>query len=72
LTRSTIVVSDRIKEKNSGNEGRFALEWDGNVVGLAGVAARDNGDVEVYCALLPDGRGLGLAAEAARCRSCRS
>ena len=60
-------VARAVMRRAAGESARFALEWHGDVVGLAGVAARDDGDVEVYYALLPDGRGLGLAVEAASC-----
>lgn len=60
-------VTRAVTRRATGESARFTLEWHGNLVGLAGVAARDDGDVEVYYALLPDGRGLGLAVEAARC-----
>jgi RimJ/RimL family protein N-acetyltransferase len=60
-------VARAVLRRAAGESARFVLEREGDVVGLAGVAARGNRDVEVYYALLPVGRGLGLAADATRC-----
>jgi RimJ/RimL family protein N-acetyltransferase len=60
-------VARAVRRRAAGESARFTLVREGDVVGLAGLAARDNGDVELYYALLPAGRGLGLAAVAAVC-----
>lgn len=58
-------VARAIERRAAGESARFAVEQNGELIGLAGVAARPDGDVEVYYALLPAGRGRGIAAAAA-------
>jgi RimJ/RimL family protein N-acetyltransferase len=50
----------------AGRGRRYAIVLAGQAVGLAGIAAADGGDPEVFYALLPAGRGQGAATAAAR------
>jgi RimJ/RimL family protein N-acetyltransferase len=50
----------------AGRGRRYAIVLDGQAVGLAGIAAADDGDPEVFYALLPAGRRQGAATAAAR------
>ncbi len=58
-------VARAVHRRAAGESARFAVEQNGELIGLAGVAARPDGDVEVYYVLLPAGRGQGIAAAAA-------
>jgi len=44
----------------------YVIERDGHVVGTAGLTARDDGQIELFYGLLPQGRGRGSASKAAR------
>lgn len=55
-----------VQRCNDARSARYVIEQAGAAVGIAGLSARPDGDVEVYYALLPAGRGRGIAARAAR------
>lgn len=58
-------VARAISRRDAGESARYVVERAGQIVGLAGIASRGDGEVEIYYALLPVGRGQGLAARAA-------
>ncbi len=55
-----------VQGRAEGRCARWVIELDGDAVGIAGASARRDCGVEVYYALLPAGRGRGVATQAAR------
>lgn len=59
-------VARAVMRRDAMRSTRYVIDDDGASIGIAGVSARSDVEVEVFYALLPAGRGRGIAAATAR------